>query len=274
MTPSTSPARVRIAASNNSCPAFSNPSPISARFQLPLVQITDPARIPRPPNAGGGSSIAAGAAVRPRRARMMRRSATPARSRRCRDRPTVRPARPAAFGSVNLRPGSGKRYGIGRRHRSRWRRTGSEDVRTSMLSRVSPMREIEPFDRERICFGLTLPVHRPLRVPQRRRRGGCPISVDVEECAPDFSCGTSRPVLHGRRLSLPAIREIGAVKVAHQAASLLAARRSSAALASLVMRRMISPAGRISPMLPALCPAVRQACSMSPLKSRVGRMAL
>ena len=60
----------------------------------------------------------------------------------------------------------------------------------------------------------------------------------------------------------------------HQAACLFAARPSSAAFASLVMRRMISPAGRTSVMLPALCPAVRQACAMSPLKSRVGRMAL
>ena len=64
------------------------------------------------------------------------------------------------------------------------------------------------------------------------------------------------------------------MKAAHQAAFLMAARASSAAFASLVMRRTISPAGKISSMLPALCPAVRQACSMSPSKSRVGRMAL
>lgn len=61
---------------------------------------------------------------------------------------------------------------------------------------------------------------------------------------------------------------------AHHAASLTVRPRASAACASAVMRRTISLAGRMASMLPALWPAVRQVCSMSPSKLRMGKMAL
>jgi hypothetical protein len=109
---------------------------------------------------------------------------------------------------------------------------------------------------------LTAPLQGPndLAPPEAKQHAAKVQLTDHFHCnTADVVCGRSR---HLRTTA------------AHQAASLIATRPSSAAFASLVMRRTISPAGRISSMLPALYPAVRHACSMSPSKSRVGRMAL